>query len=313
MLSCMPRFLRLYDQRGERYEICGGKVYRRYKGVARPLGPACTDYSLSPTDAHRVMQRLGTMAIQWTDGFHDLPNTSWYAVICRTPIDLEALPSKKRREINKGLKNCDVRRIDSEYLSRHGWEAYAKAYERYRGGDAVPAWDEATFRQRILDTKDFADIIHYWAAFCEDQIVAFIIVDVYDHVEAAYVMGKLHPAYARLFPMYALIYRMNEYYLREERFEYVNDGWRSIVHDTNVQDFLEDKFKFHKAYTNLSLMYRPVVSAFVRLTYPFRPVLSRVDKRLRSLYRLEETRRNQTAAAQASMHAPQDAPKCSSD
>lgn len=80
-----------------------------------------------------------------------------------------------------------------------------------------------------------------------------------------------------------------------------------------MQDFLEEKFKFQKAYTNLSLMYRPVVSAFVRLTYPFRPVLRRVDKRLRSLYLLEETRRNETAAGEAVIQASEDASKCISD
>ncbi|MCZ7616291.1 MAG: hypothetical protein M5T52_22730 [Ignavibacteriaceae bacterium] len=39
---------------------------------------------------------------------------------------------------------------------------------------------------------------------------------------------KFLPEKFDLFPTYALVYSMDEYYLQRLKFEYVNDGFRSI-------------------------------------------------------------------------------------
>ena len=50
---------------------------------------------------------------------------------------------------------------------------------------------------------------------------------------------------------------MNKYYLNENNFKYVNNGTRSISHQTNIHDFLIDKFKFRKAYCKMEIEYAP--------------------------------------------------------
>ncbi len=51
---------------------------------------------------------------------------------------------------------------------------------------------------------------------------------------------------------------------------YINDGARSIRHETAFQDYLEKYFGFRKAYCKLHIAYRFPVNIAVKLLYPFR-------------------------------------------
>ena len=84
---------------------------------------------------------------------------------------------------------------------------------------------------------------------------------------------KFHPNYLNLYPSYALFFTMNQYYLNERKFKYVNDGARSISHDTNIQSFLIDKFKFRKAFCKLNISYHPMIRYIVLVLYPFYSII----------------------------------------
>ena len=66
---------------------------------------------------------------------------------------------------------------------------------------------------------------------------------------------------------------MNDYYLNEKKFIYINDGARSISHETNIQDFLIQKFKFRKAYCKLHIIYSQKVKLLLLMIYPFRSLV----------------------------------------
>ena len=53
------------------------------------------------------------------------------------------------------------------------------------------------------------------------------------------------------------------YYLKERKLSYVNEGTRSILHATNVQSFLIEKFRFRKAYCKLHIQYHPLVNIII--------------------------------------------------
>ena len=85
-----------------------------------------------------------------------------------------------------------------------------------------------------------------------------------------YSIMKFHPDYLKSLPSEALIYTMNQYYLNERNFRYVNDGARSISHETSIQEFLIKKFKFRKAYCKLNIIYNSRIGFLVRALYFFR-------------------------------------------
>ena len=89
---------------------------------------------------------------------------------------------------------------------------------------------------------------------------------------------------------------MNHYYLEEKNFLYVNDGARSIAHETNIQSFLVEKFKFRKAYCRLNIAYRKDIAIIVKILYPFRKIISTfnfsIANKIVVLLKQEEIRRS---------------------
>ena len=132
-----------------------------------------------------------------------------------------------------------------------------------------------------------AETRHQWAAYCDGKMVAFAQNLIYEKQEVNYTHIKLHPEYLNRYSSYALTYRMNEYYLEQEGFEYVNDGFRSISHETKVQEFLIKKFGFEKAYTGLHIHYRFPLGHMLRIASPFRKVLTKAYPKANALFELD--------------------------
>jgi hypothetical protein len=189
------------------------------------------------------LRELRAYMLWWTWGAEDVEKSDWYAVTCTRFTPLEDMPAKRRSEFRRGLKNCEVRRLDADYVSQHAYDVYVKAFGRYRG-DAVALWDAERFRWYFSQARDFEDITHYWGAFHNGQLVAWAAVHLYGKIEALYWLMKLDPEFLPGYPAYALLYTMNEFYLVQEGVGYVNDGWRSLVHPTEMQEFLIRKFGF---------------------------------------------------------------------
>ena len=66
---------------------------------------------------------------------------------------------------------------------------------------------------------------------------------------------------------------MNQHYLNERNFRYVNDGARSISHKTNIQSYLIQKFKFRKAYCKLNIVYSKRIEVLINIIYPMRSLI----------------------------------------
>ena len=100
---------------------------------------------------------------------------------------------------------------------------------------------------------------------------------------------------------YGLFHVLNQYYLREQSFDYVNDGFRSVLHNTGIQKFLVEAFAFEHAYTNLHLTYQRPLSWFMSLPKFARKWAGRVSTRVAALNALHEAR---TVAASPTGHTP---------
>jgi hypothetical protein len=270
----IERFAELYDRLGVKFEIANGILWREYQRMVVPLSPAMFDYTISENEARSLLSKFPkALLVRWTDGFNptdDYTGTEnnseegWYAVICTEFEDLEELSSKNRSEIRRGLKNCEVKRVEADFIARNGFNVFISAFERYKGVKKS-AITEKEFRERILKMRDFEDIVHYWGVFHNNILIAYSENYIYDYIEANYSAIKFHRDFLKLYPSYALIYEMNRYYLRDNKFQYVNDGFRNILHQTNIQGFLIDKFRFKKAYTNLYVFYRSYLSIYLSI------------------------------------------------
>lgn len=291
----IKRYAELFTKRGERFWIEDGKIYRLYQKMVVPEGAIKKNLIIDPQKGKKLLSKSKGLLIRQTDFIdNDALQSEWYAVICEKFTPIEGLKSKQRNEINRGLQNCTVRMIAPRELAEQGFECYYKAFENYRNVN-VTVIDELQFKTNILNTEGFEDLVHYWGVYKEDKLIAYASNYIYGNIEVAYTTIKLHPEYLQDYPMYALIYRMNEFYLKEQQFEYVNDGFCSLLHETAIQKFLINKFGFRKVYLKLDLQYNPLFGLLMELSFPFRKFIAIFDARFKALFELERIHRKSKA------------------
>ncbi len=172
-----------------------------------------------------------------------------------------------------------------------GYNSYASAFKNYNTF-LIPLSEEDFIRSLMSLGKEW----EFWGIYnLSGLMIGYsqnrIIEDYCD-----YSVMKFHPDHLKSRPSEALIYTMNKHYLNERNFRYVNDGARSISHQTNIQSFLIDKFKFRKAYCRLNIVYSKRVQFLLSIIYPFRSLISHLNfgpiVKLNILIKQEKIRRS---------------------
>jgi hypothetical protein len=292
MFNSVHRFQDLFQKLGRRAILLDNVLWATYRKIVVPEGPVSCDYAAA-SGRHRdaLLKHFKECAlIRAGSGFVSAPD-NWYCVLCDRPVELSALSENTRSKVRRGLKNCAVRRVDATYMAGHAWPVIASAFGRYQNSQRQVS--EGEFKRHMTITQEFGDIVHYWGVFENEtgRLIAYAQNYLYDNVEVNYSVIKLHIDFLRLYPSYALFYQMNRYYLDEQTFSYVNDGFRGLLHETNIQEFLIRKFSFKKQPVGLKVHYRPLIGGCLSVTYPFRHLLGRLYRPLAALYKLEEINR----------------------
>ena len=269
-----------------------GQIFVKSQGIISPIVPASESVTCSPRVCRQLIQSLGGAIVRWTSGF-DAQNrpAEWYSVICRRFIPVEDLPHRKRYKIKRSLRACEARLIPAGELAASGYPVLVKAIKRYKGPQpSVPT--EEQFKTRIALESRFPDLVQHWGVYYQNTLIGFTQIELIGGSEVYYSTTKIDPAYLKYDPGYAVVYRMLEHYLGHGGFEYVNDGFRSIYHQTNMQSFLMENFGFEKAYTQLHLHYRSPLAFLVQLGYPVRALLGQMSRRLAAVFEQERCRRS---------------------
>ena len=282
------RLAEYYRRHGVHCETLGGTLWIEDKRMIFPVGPVSRDYTIARNDARSLLSHSrSALLVSSTSGL-EMPRvkTSWYAVICRRWKEPGELSANTRSKLSRGLRNNEVRKVDARFIAEHGHETHAAACARY----GLDPKAEDRFKKSILVAGDFADVIDFWAVFHQDVLVGYAQVHLFERIEAYYTGVAFHPEFFKFYTSYALIHKMNEYYLRQNSFAYANDGFRSIAHPTEFQDFLVDKFGFERAFMRLSLHYKNYVFLVMSLPARIRHLLAKASRKLAALNRLHEAR-----------------------
>jgi len=295
-MNTVERYAEMLAAKRKPFALVDGQLFVRQEQWITPFGPAAQQFTVTPSQTRDLLKKLGGWWVSWTEGFGpEAAASEWYAVICRHFTPLDKLPAKRRYEVNRGLKNCEVRQVDAAEIAQNGHAVHVAALIGYSVGNAGSVPTVKEFSERVLTDAPFADVKHHWAVYHEGRMIAFAQCYLYGRTEVDYTLIKLHPQHLGLYPAYALIHRMNEFYLGAQGFGYVNDGWRSIFHETGVQDFLIQKFNFEKAPANLRVQFRPPLGALLHISTPLHAMLSRREKRFKAVLELRRLRASTTA------------------
>ena len=212
---------------------------------------------------------------RWTTSFDCGQETNWWYVIKDTPFDLQSVKAKRRYEVNKGIKNFDVRVIDPREYRLELYHVQIKAFsaypEKYR-----PSVNREKFLQDIDKWSDYV----VFGAFSRESgmLCGYAILERNGERYVKFSVQKTMPEQEKYGLNAALVFGILQHYADFlEKGGYICDGERSINHETAFQDYLEKYFEFRKAYCILNVRYRPGLGWMVKLLYLFRKVLLRFD------------------------------------
>ena len=243
------------------------KNWRKYQGSLIPLSPPHQLVSESNLEIADLVKSNNSHFARWTTKFDCKEKTNFWYIICDSQFDLSDYSKNTRNQIRKGLIGCRVCIVAKEIIIEQGFEIYQAAFLKYNTHSKSK--NKAEFQDELLS---FGSEWEFWGIYNEDKIIGYCQNKITGKY-CDYSTIKIHPDYFKLYPSYALFYTMNQYYLNEKKFTYVNDGARSISHNTNIQSFLIKKFKFRKAYCHVHIIYSPLLGCFVKLLFPFRRLL----------------------------------------
>lgn len=228
---------------------------------------------------------------RWTSDFDCGYETEWWYCIKDEPFDIGTLKAKRRYEINKGKKNFNVRVINpKDYVDdsyRVTVEAYSQWPEKYR-----PIVDENSFKSGVgkWNYVVFADF-----SLEDSSLSGYALINQHD-CYAEFNVLRIDPEAERKGLNAAMVAGILEYYSnRLEKGFYINDGSRTIRHETAFQDYLEKYFGFRKAYCKLNIKYKFPVNLAVKILYPFRNRISKESKvgsLVSAVLQMEEIKRN---------------------
>jgi len=264
------------------------KNWRKYNGALVSLTPPHVDVNIKGI-VEKIKENNAYFA-RWTSNFDSKKESEFWYVIQDVPMYMEDYSKNTRSKIRRGLKKCSVELINSKRILEDGFECYNAAFINYN-----THLKSKTREEFLIEISELEGDWEFWAIFHENEMIGYSQNKIIDNY-CDYSTIKFHPNYLKLYPSYALFYTMNKYYLNEKNFKYVNDGARSISHDTNIQEFLIQKFQFRKAYCQLHVKYSPKIKFILNIIYPFRFLISviklKVFKKMQVILIQEKIRRS---------------------
>lgn len=246
------------------------EIWRKYNNTLIPNVSAHFVITDSISAIKDLIKKQAVFFARWTSEFDKKESTEFWYVINDVNLNIEDYSRNTRSKIRRGLKKLDLRKITKTEILDNGYSVYKTSFSRYKSF------------HKPLNKLDFTSHIsnldgnrEFWGVYLKDTniLVAYSQNKIYDTC-CDYDEIRFIPKYLKLYPSYALFYTMNQYYLNKRKFKYVNDGARSVAHNTNIQDFLIEKFKFRKAYCNLHIVYSFGLSISINTLYIFRRLIS---------------------------------------
>jgi len=268
-MDCLNRYESLLQKQQVNYMRFGDLLMREYNQIIIPLGPIINqnkDVNINPKN---VFERLNGKLLWWSYLNNQFNNAGWYGVIKDKHINIEDYATYNlRREVSKGLNTFDIKLINPNYLLENGVFIYESVEKKH--GKSV---DFDAFKKQIDSYKDFEDIINIWGVFFENKLIGYSIVFLYEKTEGNISEIKIIDEYKKLFAFNALYHSLSDFYLNKQGFKCLSNGYRTLLHETSVHDFLIKKFGYKKIGLHLELTIRFPWNIFIICLYPFRSII----------------------------------------
>ena len=251
--------------------------------------PTCADRGtpdLSSIKTGEIWKEGGLLA-QWISDFDCEEETGWWHVIKSEPFEITSLKSSYRRQARKGAEYFRVEELQPGEFEEESRLILEAARDTYN----IPKRPNGVHSRRTEAKDESATIRHRFGAFDRESgklcAVSGVIEDVIGKC-IGYSSHKALPSEERRYVNAALVSGVLDYYKGKLSCGwYLDDGARSVLHETNFQIYLIKYFGFRKAYCKMHLVVNPKIRFAVGLLFRLR-ALVRLLKKLSNAYLLKQ-------------------------
>lgn len=271
--------------------------WKYYNHAAIPTTAPHEEVNMDPIEYGSIWNIKGALLARWTTNWDCKEATNWWYVIKDEPFDICRLKANYRYKINKGCRYFEVRVINSIDYIEEIYQIQVMAYSAYRLKSRVSV-DKKQLKDSVQAWMRDENIKVFGGFFRETgELVGYILAKENKRMISLSVQ-KTIPGYEKYQLNAALVYGMLNYY--EDKLlmgDYIVDGERNILHETQFQEYLEKYFGFRKAYCDLHILYHRKIKWAVKLLYPFRKFLMLLDDNkyvhmVNGVLKIEEIMRN---------------------
>ncbi|MAD54765.1 hypothetical protein [Idiomarina sp. UBA3992] len=257
---------------GYQYRYLNGILWKESQGALLPILQTKSFKGLSFEEAQETLNDTGAYLIRWEVNFDEVRFSPWWSIINDSNCDIESLSAKTRAKVRKGYKNYVAEIVPRDVICSECYPVYTSAFDRYDTHEYIMGRDE--FENAINNLPQETE---FWVVRDREtgEPVAFSENYVSDNV-CAYITTWYTPASLKKYSSYFLIQKMTSHYLGRNDIDYVSNGTRNISHDTNAHELLERRFNFRKAYSELNIVYSPLLKILIKVSFPMRKLIERI-------------------------------------
>lgn len=261
--------------------------WKYYNHAAIPTTAPHEQPNLAPVKDGSIWKMDGKpLLAQWVSDWDCKEEISWWYIIKDTPFDISAINRKRRYEINKGVKNFDVKKIQPAKYIEELCKVQEAALQSYSQN---AEFDRAAFVRSVESWNKqvcLGNFVFYGAFSKESGELAAFSFFIKNGKCYDFAVQKANPAFEKLNVNAAIINGMLED-CKEDLANgyYLCDGSRSVNHETKFQDYLEKNFEFRKAYCRLNISYPLIIKILISLLVPFAKMFDMVGTKI-STFRL---------------------------
>ena len=116
----------------------GGEPWFPLDSILRPVQfpRKGRDPEIEPVALSKALTKSGAKLAMWTYDFDGPAESPWWWIVCdNSQYDIMSvrLKSGVRSQVRQGLRNCEVRRVEPQWLADHGYECHLADISRYEG------------------------------------------------------------------------------------------------------------------------------------------------------------------------------------
>jgi hypothetical protein len=186
-----------------------------------------------------------------------------YQIVCdQRPYEIEALSPNNRSKVRRGLRRCEIERVDCRVIATQGRQAHLDTMRRQGRSRSDPRRAPEIW-SRYWEAAASTEGMEAWGAFVDRKLAAYLLtVRLEDRIE--FLVARSSAEHLNHYPNNALIYTVTREMLGRGGIAEVTFGLESLERVDAL-----DQFKFAMGFRQRPLrqcvVVRPALARFLRL------------------------------------------------